>query len=259
MRKAIVAGNWKMNTSLEDAANIVGALMQLQAPKSNVERVIIPPFPWIVPLQQPLLSGGFFLGAQNCAVEDQGAFTGEVSAAMLSPFCTYVITGHSERRHIFGETDEVVRGKLLAILRNGMHPILCLGELLEERDAGNAFEVVDRQLVAALSGSSRASLENLVVAYEPVWAIGTGRAATPEDAQQMAAYIRGKLAEMFDADFAQTIRIQYGGSVNASNAAAILSLPDVDGALVGGASLKPEEFSRIIDAASNERVIATPG
>jgi triosephosphate isomerase len=249
MRKAIVAGNWKMNTSLEDAASIVGTLMQLQAPKSNVERVIIPPFPWIVPLQQPLLDGGFMLGAQNCAIEDQGAFTGEVSAAMLSSFCTYVIAGHSERRHIFGETDEVVRGKLQAILRNGLHPILCVGELLDERDAGKAFDVVDRQLVAALSGSAKDSLSELVVAYEPVWAIGTGRAATPEDAQEMAAHIRGKLAELFDANFAQSIRIQYGGSVNASNAGAILSLPDVDGALVGGASLKAAEFSRIIDAA----------
>jgi triosephosphate isomerase len=251
MRKAIVAGNWKMNTTLEDAASIIGTLVQLQGPKSNVERVIIPPFPWIVPLQQPLLAGGFMLGAQNCAVEDQGAFTGEVSAAMLASFCTYVIAGHSERRHIFGETDEVERGKLLAILRNGMYPILCVGELLEERDAGQAFDVVDRQLAGALAGSSKESLSELVVAYEPVWAIGTGRAATPDDAQQMAAHIRSRLADLFDADFAQAVRIQYGGSVNAANAAAILSLPDIDGALVGGASLKAEEFSRIIDAAGS--------
>ncbi|HEX7101347.1 MAG TPA: triose-phosphate isomerase [Nitrolancea sp.] len=253
MRKAIVAGNWKMNTSLEDAALIVGTLAQLQAPKSDVERVIIPPFPWIVPLQQPLLDSGFMLGAQNCAVEDQGAFTGEVSASMLSPFCTYVIAGHSERRHLFGETDDVVRGKLLAILRNGMYPILCVGELLDERDAGRAFEVVDRQLVAALNASSQESLSELVIAYEPVWAIGTGRAATPEDAQQMAAHIRSTVAGMFDAAFAQSIRIQYGGSVNEANAGAILSLPDVDGALVGGASLKAEAFSRIIDAAHSRR------
>jgi triosephosphate isomerase len=253
MRNAIVAGNWKMNTSLEDATTIVGTLAQLQAPESDVERVIIPPFPWIVPLQQPILAGGFMLGAQNCAVEDQGAFTGEVSAAMLSSFCTYVIAGHSERRHIFGETDEIVRGKLLAILRNGMYPILCVGELLDERDAGQAFEVVDRQLSGALTGSDKESLGDLVIAYEPVWAIGTGRAATPDDAQQMAAHIRSTLGGMFDSDFAQSIRIQYGGSVNAANAGAILSLPDIDGALVGGASLKAEEFSRIIDAAAPNR------
>jgi triosephosphate isomerase len=251
MRKAIVAGNWKMNTSLEDAETIVGTLAELQAPTSDVERVVIPPFPWIVPLQKAVLAGGFMLGAQTCAVEDRGAYTGEVSAAMLSSFCTYVIAGHSERRHLFGETDEMVRGKLLAILRNGMYPILCVGELLEERDAGQAFEVVDRQLTGALSGSSTELLAELVIAYEPVWAIGTGRAATPDDAQQMAAHIRSRLAELFDANFAQSTRIQYGGSVNAANASDILSLPDVDGALVGGASLKAEEFSRIIDAAGS--------
>ena len=249
MRTAIVAGNWKMNTTLEDAARIVGTLVQLQSSKSEIERVIIPPFPWIVPLQQPLLAGGFILGAQNCAVEDKGAFTGEVSASMLSSFCTYVLAGHSERRHLFGETDEIVRGKLHAILRNGIYPILCVGELLEERDAGRAFDVVDRQLVEALNGSSREALSKLVIAYEPVWAIGTGRAATPDDAQQMAAHIRSTVARLFDATVAESTRIQYGGSVNAANASAILSLPDVDGALVGGASLQAEEFSRIIDAA----------
>jgi triosephosphate isomerase (TIM) len=249
VRRAIIAGNWKMNTSLEEAATIVAKLAQLQPVSSASDRVIIPPFPWIVPLQHPLLAAGFSLGAQNCAVEDNGAFTGEVSARMLQPYCSHVIVGHSERRHVFGETDEVVRGKLLAVLRNKMSPILCVGELLEERDAGQAFPAVDRQLHGVLAGSVQEEIQNLVVAYEPVWAIGTGRAATADDAQQMAVHIRETLSELFDAQFAQQIRIQYGGSVNAANAAAILSLPDVDGALVGGASLKADEFSRIINAA----------
>jgi triosephosphate isomerase len=252
VRRAIIAGNWKMNTSLVEAATIVAEMSQLQPATSSAERVVIPPFPWIVPLQQPLLSAGFSLGAQNCAVEDNGAFTGEVSARMLQPYCSYVIVGHSERRHLFGESDDVVRGKLLAVLRNEMRPILCVGELLEERDAGNAFDIVDRQIRAAVATSRPDDLQDLVVAYEPVWAIGTGRAATAEDAQQMAVHIRGTLAELIGARLAEQIRIQYGGSVNASNASAILSLPDIDGALVGGASLKAAEFSRIIDAAASE-------
>ncbi|HVB65832.1 MAG TPA: triose-phosphate isomerase [Nitrolancea sp.] len=249
MRRAIIAGNWKMNTSLDEAASIVAELAQLQPASSANDRVIIPPFPWIVPLQHPLLAAGFSLGAQNCATEDNGAFTGEVSAKMLQPYCSYVVVGHSERRHVFGEADDVVRAKLLAVLRNEMSPILCVGEMLHERDAGQAFQVVERQLRSALAGSDRENLQDLIVAYEPVWAIGTGRAATANDAQQMATHIRQTLSLLFDAQFAQQIRIQYGGSVNAANASAILSLPDIDGALVGGASLKADEFSRIIDAA----------
>jgi triosephosphate isomerase len=182
-------------------------------------------------------------------VEDKGAFTGEVSASMLIPYCTYIIVGHSERRHVLHEDDALVSAKLRAILRNGLSPILCVGELLEDREQDQAKQVVERQLNSALDGVAVGDARRIVIAYEPVWAIGTGRAATPDDAQEMAAHIRGRLTEMFDANFAQSIRIQYGGSVNASNAGAILSLPDVDGALVGGASLKAEEFSRIIDAA----------
>ncbi|HEX3722241.1 MAG TPA: triose-phosphate isomerase [Nitrolancea sp.] len=250
VRKAIIVGNWKMNTSLEEAATIVSELAQLQPVSSAIDRAIAPPFPWIVALQHPLLSAGFSLGAQNCAIEDQGAFTGEVSARMLRPFCAYIIVGHSERRHVFGESDDVVHGKLQAVLRNELRPILCVGELLEERDAGSAFNVVDRQLRSALSDVGEQQLQDLVVAYEPVWAIGTGRAATPDDAQQMASHIRETLAQLFSRRFAEQIRIQYGGSVNAANAGAILELPDVDGALVGGASLKAVDFSRIIDAAS---------
>ena len=168
---------------------------------------------------------------------------------MLAPFCAYVIAGHSERRHILGETDDVVAAKVDAILRHGIRPILCVGELLGEREEGNAQSVVKRQLVSALDEVKRDRLAEIVVAYEPVWAIGTGRAATPDDAQQMAAFIRSTLAEIADTSTADAIRIQYGGSVNAGNAKDLLSLPDVDGALVGGASLKPADFARIIDAA----------
>ncbi len=250
MRTPIVAGNWKMNTTLEEATAIIAELCRLQPQTSQVERLIIPPFPWIVPLHQPVTAAGFALGAQNCATEDKGAFTGEVSAAMLAPYCGYVVAGHSERRHILGETDDVVAAKVKAIFRNGLKPILCVGELLDEREAGDAQAVVKRQLKAAFSDLSGEQVVDLVVAYEPVWAIGTGRAATPDDAQEMSAYIRSQLAENFDAETANSVRIQYGGSVNPGNAASLLSLPDVDGALVGGASLKGGDFSSIIDAAS---------
>ncbi len=249
MRTPIVAGNWKMNTSLEEATSIVTELANLQPRESDVERVLIPPFPWIVPIHDRTIAAGFALGAQSCATHDSGAFTGEVSAVMLAPFCTYVVAGHSERRHLLGETDDVVAAKVDAILRHGITPILCVGELLEEREDGNAQSVVKRQLVSALDEVDRDRLKQIVIAYEPVWAIGTGRAATPGDAEEMAAFIRGTLAEIADSSTADAIRIQYGGSVNAGNATDLLSLPDVDGALVGGASLKPADFAQIIDAA----------
>ncbi len=249
MRTPIVAGNWKMNTSLEDASAIVAELAQQQPSTSPVERVIIPPYPWIVPIHQAIMAAGFQLGSQSCATEDKGAFTGEVSAEMLQPFCTYIIAGHSERRHILGETDEIVAAKVKAILRNRVRPILCVGELLNEREANQAQKVVDRQLRSALLGLSSEQMAETVVAYEPVWAIGTGRAATSDDAQEMAAFVRSSIAQMFGEGVSGAVRIQYGGSVNAGNAESLLSLPDVDGALVGGASLKAREFSAIIDAA----------
>jgi triosephosphate isomerase len=249
VRTPIIGGNWKMNTTLEEAATIVAELSQLQPHVSNVERVVIPPFPWIVPLHQPTVTAGFQMGAQTCAVEDRGAFTGEVSAVMLKPYCTYIIAGHSERRHILDESDEIVAAKVQAILRNGMRPIICVGETLEEREAGQAQSVVAQHLRSALERLSPDQIVDAVIAYEPVWAIGTGRAATPDDAQNMAAYIRSALADLHGSDVAERVRIQYGGSVNGGNAESLLSLPDIDGALVGGASLKPEEFSQIIDAA----------
>ncbi len=190
MRTPIVAGNWKMNTSLNEASAIVDELSQLQSRESSAERVLIPPFPWIVPIHQRAVAAGFQLGAQDCAIEDKGAFTGEVSAVMLKPYCAYIVVGHSERRHILGESDEIVAAKLGAILRNGLRPILCVGELLDERESDNAQSVVNRQLRSALDGVSAEQMASVVVAYEPVWAIGTGRAATAEDAQEMSAFIR---------------------------------------------------------------------
>lgn len=240
-----------MNTSLDEGSAIVAELTQLQSRESRVERVLAPPFPWIVPLWQAVSSAGCYLGAQNCAYEDKGPFTGEVSAAMLKPYCSYIIAGHSERRHVLGESDEIVAAKVKAILRNGIRPILCVGELFGERESGQAQSVVDRQLRSAFEGVSSAQAWDVVVAYEPVWAIGTGRAATADDAQEMAAFVRSTLGDLFGPSVAERVRIQYGGSVNAANAATLLSLPDVDGALVGGASLKAGEFSAIVDAAAS--------
>jgi triosephosphate isomerase len=252
VRKPIIAGNWKMNTTLEAAQALVEGLAAGPATEL-VERVICPPFPWIVPLASQAMAAGLALGAQDCASEDEGAFTGEVSAKMLAPYCRYVIVGHSERRHILHEPDELVAAKFRAVLRNRLHPILCVGETLEERDAGQAGAVVSRQLGSALSGLPAATFETteVVVAYEPVWAIGTGRSASPQDADQMSAHIRATVGEIVGVHAADRVRIQYGGSVSPENAASFLALADVDGLLVGGASLKADSFLRIIEAAQN--------
>jgi len=187
------------------------------------------------------------LGAQNCHWEEKGAFTGEVSPAMLQKLnCTYVIVGHSERREIFGETDDAVRKKMEAVVAHGMTPILCVGETLEEREAGKADSKVTGQIEAALTGRPPAEVAAMVVAYEPIWAIGTGRTATPADAQAMCGLIRTTVRSLFDDAVADALRIQYGGSVKASNNAELMAQPDIDGALVGGASLDPDEFARIV-------------
>lgn len=250
MRRPIVAGNWKMNTSIGEAFALVDELTRLADSSSSVEQVVIPPYPWIVPLSERLAGSAIVLGAQDCAVEDKGAFTGEVSATMLAPFCTYIIVGHSERRHILKEDEQIVGAKLRAVLRNGVVPILCVGELLDEREQNQATQVVDRQLRSAFDGVAADDARRVVLAYEPVWAIGTGRAATPDDAQEMAAFARAVLTEIYSSEVASAIRIQYGGSVSAGNAGDILTLPDVDGALVGGASLRAAEFASIIASAT---------
>ncbi|MCM8750359.1 triose-phosphate isomerase [Thermomicrobiaceae bacterium CFH 74404] len=248
-RVPLIAGNWKMHTTYDEAVSLAEAYRERLAQLEGVECALIPPYPWIVPLAEKLEGSTLVLGAQNCATIDQGALTGEVSARMLAPFCRYVIVGHSERRHQLGESDEMVAAKLQAAVRNGLSPILCVGELLAERDQGLAERVVERQLGSALEALEAAHLTRLVIAYEPVWAIGTGRPATPSDAQAIAACIREWIAQRFGSDLAATVRIQYGGSVNAGNAADFLQLPDIDGALVGGASLDVEQFCEIVRVA----------
>ncbi len=252
-RTPLISGNWKMNLNHFEAIQVVQKLHYL-VPKETFEDVdvsIHPPFTDLRSVQTLIDAEDFdfHLGAQHCHTEDSGAFTGEVSPAFLAKLnVAYVIVGHSERRELFHETDELVNAKVRAIMRHGMTPILCVGETLEQREAGEAESVTETQVRAGLAGVARSDLSKVVVAYEPVWAIGTGRTALPEDAQAMCASIRGVLSEL-DADAAQEIRIQYGGSVKPGNAKELLGLPDVDGALVGGASLEAADFAKIVTAA----------
>ncbi|HSB86769.1 MAG TPA: triose-phosphate isomerase [Ilumatobacteraceae bacterium] len=250
MRKPLISANWKMNLNHFEAIQFVQKLAYLVG-KDELQHVdvsIHPPFTDIRTVQNTIISDKlqFLVGAQHCYWEEKGAFTGEVSPAFLAKLDVhYVIVGHSERRQLFGETDEMVAKKVVAIQRQSMTPILCVGETLDEREAGKTEVKVLGQIRAALQGLQPAAIASLVVAYEPIWAIGTGRTATSEDAQQMCAAIRGAVGELVGADAAGAIRIQYGGSVKASNIAELIAAPDIDGALVGGASLDPDEFARI--------------
>lgn len=250
-RKPIIAGNWKMNASHLEAIALVQKLHYSLRPQDYdaVEVVVCPPFTALRSVQT-LLEGDRIpmgLGAQDVHWEAQGAFTGEVSAPMLGRLkCSYVIVGHSERRQHFGETDDTVNRKAKAVLASGMTPIVCVGEQLEEREAGRTEEVVRTQVRGSLTGIPAEQLGALVVAYEPVWAIGTGRTARPSDANAVIEWIRRTVAELGGTEAADAIRIQYGGSVNAGNIAAIMAEEEIDGALVGGASLDPEEFALIV-------------
>jgi triosephosphate isomerase len=249
MKRKIVAGNWKSNTSFTEAKELVEKLYrELSHQPVGCRVVIAPPTPFLSGLKS-MMNGRIALAAQNSSAYDAGAFTGEYTPAMLSGVgVTYVIAGHSERRQFFGETDLVVAKKVSNILEAGLYVILCVGELLEERDANRQFDVVKTQLqVALFSQVSGEEVANVVIAYEPVWAIGTGRTATPEQAGEMHAYIRALLRETYGA-VADDVPVLYGGSVTGSNAAELFAVEDVDGALVGGASLKADEFLQIIDA-----------
>ncbi|MHB1054109.1 MAG: triose-phosphate isomerase [Thiobacillus sp.] len=247
MRKKLVAGNWKMHGSLAENAALLAALKPALA---GIDAVVCVPFPYLAQAQAELAGSSIAWGAQNLSEQAKGAYTGEVSAAMLLEFgCTYVIVGHSERRSLYGESDALVASKYMAAQAAGLKPILCVGESLDERESGITEAVVARQLDAVINAAGIASLTNAVLAYEPVWAIGTGKTASPEQAQAVHAFIRNKIAAL-DPAVADQLVIQYGGSVKAANASELMVQPDIDGGLIGGASLVAEEFVAICRAAA---------
>ncbi len=248
MRTPIVAGNWKMNKTVAEARELVSEIIPLMKEMSDVKVVLCPPAPALLPVAALLEGTQIGLGAQNMHWETSGAYTGELAPAMVAEFGHFVILGHSERRAYFGESDETVNKKVHAAQANGLTPIVCVGESLEENEAGQTSAVVSRQIKDGLKGVSA----DLVIAYEPIWAIGTGRAATGGMANETIKTIRTILVELFGKDAAQKIRILYGGSVKGSNAAEFFSQSDIDGALVGGAALKADGFAEIAAAAQNE-------
>ena len=250
MRKKIVAGNWKMNMTTAEAAALVTALKADLANFREVEVVVCPPFTALGTVSELVQGTHIDLGAQNMHWEKNGAYTGEICAGMLRElYCHYVILGHSERRQYFGETDAIVNRKAKAALASSLHPIICVGETLQEREAGKFEEVITAQVKGSLAGLSAKELLDSVIAYEPVWAIGTGKVATTEQAQEVHAMIRGLVKDLYDGATAEAVRIQYGGSVKPDNAVALLGQPDIDGALVGGAALKAADFAAICNAA----------
>ena len=254
MRKKIVAANWKMNMMQAESARFVESLLLEIGDMADVEVVILPPFTAIAKVMEALGSAqNIKVGAQNMHWERSGAFTGEISAALLRDlFVHYVVLGHSERRRLFGETNEIVNRKVRAAHEASLRPIVCVGETLDQRDRGNVDKILSIQLRGSVAGLESKQLQETVIAYEPVWAIGTGRNATPEQAQEAHAFIRRTLRDMADDTTAERVRIQYGGSVKPENARDLMSQPDIDGALVGGASLDPRSFAQIVNAAREQ-------
>lgn len=247
-RTPLIAGNWKMNTVLSEAVTLAKAVADASSTAPDVDVAVCVPFPFLIPVKEALADSKVGLGAQDCYYEAAGAYTAAVSTSMLgSVGCDYVVCGHSERRSVFGDTDEDVNKKTLKILSEGLKPILCIGELKEERESGETFNVCDVQLTKGLAGVSSEAMKNVVIAYEPVWAIGTGLTATPEVAQETHAYIRSWFVENYSQEVADAVIIQYGGSVKADNVDELMACPDIDGALVGGASLEAAGFGRIIN------------
>jgi triosephosphate isomerase (TIM) len=249
MRKPLIAGNWKMNTTCESGVALARKIAEDSPAYGAVDLLVCPPSVYLLPVRDAIAGGSVFLGAQNMYHEASGAFTGELSAAMLKDVgATFVILGHSERRHILGETDEAINKKTLAAHAAGLTPIVCVGEKLDEREAGKTADVIRTQFDGSLKGLTAAQVAATVIAYEPVWAIGTGKVATPQQAQEVHADLRKLLAERYNAETAEVVRILYGGSVKPDNAAELLKQPDVDGALVGGACLKADDFLAIAAA-----------
>jgi triosephosphate isomerase len=252
MRKPFVAGNWKMNTdsqtSVELAKNIASGSVETAG--QSVTVAVCPPFVYLQSVAKALSSSNIGVGAQDMYFEHKGAFTGEISASMLKDVgCSYCLCGHSERRHVIGESDELINKKVTAAIGGGLLPILCVGELLEEREASQTNQVVTRHVKEGLAGLNAEKLQAVTIAYEPVWAIGTGLTATPDQAQEVHDFIRELLGQMYDEKLAEEIRILYGGSVKPNNAEDLMNQEDIDGLLVGGASLKADDFLAIIQAA----------
>lgn len=255
-RTPIVGGNWKMNTDLASAVELADNVVASCSPfVQHTDIALFPPFPYLQAVGKTLGHHGILLGAQDVYYEASGAFTGEVSAAMLVDLnVAVVLTGHSERRHIIGESDELVNLKTRAALDAGLWVILCVGETIEQREAGQVDDVNVRQLTIGLDGVPVEQMRQVIIAYEPVWAIGTGRTATPEDAEAVHRVLRATLADLYDESVAESVRIQYGGSVKANNARELFSQPNIDGFLVGGASLKADEFAAIVKATAATNV-----
>ena len=253
MRKPFIAGNWKMNTNNHTSVELVEAIASKTsaAAKKGVHVAVCPPFVYLQNAIGALRQSGVAVGAQDVYYEKDGAFTGEISTAMLKDIgCAYVLCGHSERRHVIGETDELINKKVAAAILGGLLPIFCVGELLEERKASKTEEVVTRQIKKGLAGLNAEKVSAITIAYEPVWAIGTGLTATPQQAQEVHSLIRKLLGQMYDTKLAAGIRILYGGSVKPSNAAELMHQDDIDGLLVGGASLNADDFVAIVQAAT---------
>ena len=246
-RIPVMAGNWKMNKTVDEAVELVRQLKASISGVKGVEVIVAPPFTALYAVQRELKDSLIHLAAQNLFWEEKGAFTGEVSPQMIREVgCEYVIIGHSERRQLFGETDESVNRRIKAALGQGLKPIFCIGETLKEREDGKTFSVIERQIEGGLKSLGEKEVLTITIAYEPVWAIGTGKTATPQQAQEVHRFIREKSGRLYSKDVAEKIRIQYGGSVTPENIKGLMDQQDIDGALVGGASLKPETFSKIV-------------
>ncbi len=247
MRKPIIAGNWKMHKTHKETSDTIEALKKLVADVSDREIIICPPFTSLQIAVQSAKGSNIKIGAQNMHYEDKGAFTGEISPVMIKDLgCEYVIIGHSERRQYFCETDHLIGKKIISALKHNLTPIICVGETLQERETNKTFSVIDTQIRGALKSVNHEQIQKCVIAYEPVWAIGTGKTATKEQAQEVHFYIRNTLSKIYSPEVSDTIRILYGGSVKPENMADLMSQPDIDGGLVGGASLEAETFSKII-------------
>ena len=246
-RIPLMAGNWKMNKTVEEAVDLVKQLKDAISGVKGVEVAVAPPFTALYAVSKELKDSTIHLAAQNMFWEEKGAFTGEVSPLMLKEMgCAYVIIGHSERRQFFGETDETVNRRMKMVIAHGMKPIFCIGETLKEREENRTFSVVERQIEGGLKDIKENEVKNMVIAYEPVWAIGTGKTATPQQAEEVHRFIRQKLGKLTSRGVAEAMRIQYGGSVTPENIKGLMDQGDIDGALVGGASLKSDSFSRIV-------------